>query len=281
MIALLGGLGAALCFTVSWLCVSAASRAIGAASTLAWVSVLGLAFVALPVAFLAPASQLSARTLTLLAIVGIANTAGLRIMYVAVRRGKIGVVSAIASSEGVIAAVISIAAGASLAFGTGVLLLAVAGGVACAAARSGSESDAPAGLGAGLLAIPVALVFGVSLYCMGRVGRDVSVLWVVVPARLFGTLSIALPLRLRRALTITRATFPLVAAAGATETLGILSYTLGARHGIAIAAVLTSQYAGLAALAAFVIFHERLSRRQLFGLVVIVVGVALLAITQP
>jgi drug/metabolite transporter (DMT)-like permease len=280
MIALLGGLGAAICFTASWLCVSAASRAIGAASTLAWVTMIGFALIVVPVALSAPISQLSSGHLALLGSVGFANVAALWIMYIAVRRGKIGVVSAIASSEGVIAATISVLAGASLALGTAILLGTVGVGVALAAARADPDEAHQAGMRAALLAIPVAILFGISLYCMGRVGREVSLLWVVVPTRLVGTVTIALPLALRRKLTLTRRALPLVATAGVTEVLGIVSYTLGARHDLAVAAVLTSQYAALAALGALIVFGERLSRRQLGGLGLIAVGVALLAVVQ-
>jgi drug/metabolite transporter (DMT)-like permease len=283
MIAIAGGFGAAICFTVSWLCVTAASRTIGASSTLAWVMALGLLLVAVPVAVLAHASQLTPRTVTLLAIVGAANLGGLAIQYVALRRGKVGVVSAIVSSEGVVAATIAVLAGAHLALGTAALLIAVGVGVALSAARGdpcGRGEAAGAGVRAGLLALPVAACFGVSLYCIGRVGTEVSVLWVVLPPRLLGTAVIAAPLALRRGLVLTRRAFPLVTAAAVSEVLGIVSYTLGARHGLAVAAVLTSQYAALAALAAFVVFRERLTRAQLAGLLVVAAGASVLALTR-
>jgi drug/metabolite transporter (DMT)-like permease len=59
--------------------------------------------------------------------------------------------------------------------------------------------------------------------------------------------------------------------------VGFFSYTDGSRHGIAIASVLSSQFAAVAALGAFLLFKERLSRLQLLGVVVVVAGVALLS----
>ena len=47
--------------------------------------------------------------------------------------------------------------------------------------------------------------------------------------------------------------------------------------GIAIAAVLASQFAALAAIGADVFYGERLSRAQIAGIAVIAVGVALLS----
>jgi drug/metabolite transporter (DMT)-like permease len=61
------------------------------------------------------------------------------------------------------------------------------------------------------------------------------------------------------------------------EVFGIISYTLGARHELAIAAVLASQVAALAAVGAYFLFGERLTRLQLAGLVIVVAGVATLS----
>jgi multidrug transporter EmrE-like cation transporter len=55
---------------------------------------------------------------------------------------------------------------------------------------------------------------------------------------------------------------------------------LGSRHSIAVSAVLASQFAALAAVTAFVLFHERLTRVQLAGIAVIAVGVAVLSALQ-
>jgi drug/metabolite transporter (DMT)-like permease len=60
------------------------------------------------------------------------------------------------------------------------------------------------------------------------------------------------------------------------EVIGFLSFTLGARHGIAITAVVASQFAALAALGAFLLFRERLAGLQLTGVATIVAGVAIL-----
>ena len=57
-------------------------------------------------------------------------------------------------------------------------------------------------------------------------------------------------------------------------------FALGSRHGIAVSAVLASQFAALAALAAYLLFHERLARSQLAGIGVIAAGVAILTALQ-
>jgi drug/metabolite transporter (DMT)-like permease len=241
---------------------------------------LGLVLVALPTALLAPLSQLTPRIVTLIALAGGANVIGLRIEYAAFRRGKVGVISAIASTEGVIAAMIAVGFGAHLAMWTAAVLFAVAVGVVLAAWHPDRQVESARGIHSAVLAIPVALLFGVSLYATGRAGSEASVLWVLVPARLFGAAFMMAPLGLSGSLRLTRRALPLVAGAAAGEVVGIVSYEFGARHGLAVAAVLSSQFAALAALAAFLLFRERLSRSQLAGLVIIAAGVGLLAASQ-
>jgi drug/metabolite transporter (DMT)-like permease len=101
--------------------------------------------------------------------------------------------------------------------------------------------------------------------------------WVVVSARLIGTVVIALPLALRARLRLTANATPLVVTSGVCEVLGFYSYTAGARHGIAIAAVIASQFGAIAAVAAYVLFGERLRRVQVAGVVTLLVGVAVLS----
>jgi drug/metabolite transporter (DMT)-like permease len=258
---------------------------------------IGLVLVIPPTAVLASPSGLSPGVLGLLAAAGATNVVGLLVEYVAFRRGKVGLVTAIASTEGMVAAVISAVAGARLGLTTGLLLGLVTLGVAVAAASPDADASAdeerPAeGAADGtsprrrripwsVLAVSTALLFGVSLYTTGRAGEQVSLLWTVVPARVFGSALVAAPLTARRRLRLTRRALPLVVAAGAAEVLGVLSYALGARHDLPVAAVLSAQFAALTAVAAYFIHGQRLSRRQLAGLAAVVAGVTLLAAFSP
>jgi drug/metabolite transporter (DMT)-like permease len=281
---------------------------------------IGLVIVIPLTAVLASPSRLSPAVIGLLAVAGATNVIGLLVEYVAFRRGKVGLVAAIASTEGMVAAVISALAGARLGLITGLLLGLVTLGVAVAAAspdadapvspEHGAPGDeehrrpAPQEHGAaggekhvqpapegerprrrrvpwGVLAVSTALLFGVSLYTTGRAGEQAPVLWTVVPARVFGSALVAAPLAVRRRFRLTRRALPLVAAAGAAEVLGVLSYAVGARHDLPVAAVLAAQFAALTAVAAYFIHGQRLSRTQVAGLAVVVVGVTLLAAVGP
>jgi drug/metabolite transporter (DMT)-like permease len=81
-------------------------------------------------------------------------------------------------------------------------------------------------------------------------------------------------------LKMTRRAAPLVVIVGLGELLGNAAYVVGARESIAIASVLASQFAAIAAVAAFLLFHERLSSRQRSGFVAIALGIAALTLVR-
>ena len=199
--AILGGLGASLCFSVSALCASAASRQIGATSTLAYVMAIGLVLVvpALAISTAVDPRHLSLKSLGLLALLGTTNAAGLGIEYVAFRRGKVGVITPIVSTEGAIAALIAVAAGVSIAAHTAVALLICTIGVVLAAAHPDPPDPTRTGPRSAVLAMASAILFGITLYTTGKVGDEVPIVWVLLPARLIGTAFLAAPLADHRA----------------------------------------------------------------------------------
>ena len=82
------------------------------------------------------------------------------------------------------------------------------------------------------------------------------------------------------AVLISSLVLPFVVVTGLCEIGGFAAYVAGARHSIAIAAVLASQFAAIAALLAFVLFRERLTRIQTLGVCIVVAGVAVLSALQ-
>jgi drug/metabolite transporter (DMT)-like permease len=283
MLAILGGLGAAFAFAAATLCSSRSTRMIGEAPVLAWVMVVGLLAVA-PFVVAGPGpGPVDRTTLGWLAVSGIGNAGGLLLAYRALRLGQVGIVAPIISTEGAITAVIALLAGESLSAAVWATLAVIVAGIVLGAThdedgapRPGSVSRADA-RHAAMFAVGAALAFGVSLYGTGRLSGDLPIAWLVLPARVTGVLMVALPLLVAGRLRMTRRAAPLVVAAGLCEVLGFVSFTLGARHGIAVAAVLASQFAAIAAVAAYVIFGERLARVQVAGVAAIVAGVAVLS----
>jgi len=278
MIAVLGGLGAALMFAGTTLFSSRSAKLIGPWSVLAWVMTVGSAITIPWVAATGIPPGLDRGTGTWLFVSGAANVVGLLFSYAAVRIGKVGIVAPIVSTEGAIAALIAVATGEHLAAGAAAMLLVIAVGVVLAGAVRDPRRTSPADeKRAVLLAAAAAGCFGLGLYSTGHVSADLPIAWALLPARLIGVITVALPLALARRLRLTRRALPFVVGGGICEVAGFTSYVIGARHGIAITAVLASQFGGIAALLGFALFRERLARIQLAGVTAIVVGVAVLS----
>lgn len=280
MVAILGGLGAALSWAIATVSSTRSSRMIGAVSVIAWVMTVGFAVSAVPALLSSPASIEPGQILGLL-VVGIANNVGLLLTYAALTVGRLSIVAPIVATEGAAAAVISVVFGEALNLATAVVLAAIAVGVVLAAIERSAEleqrTDARYARRAVLLAIAAAGCFSVGLFVAGRLGTSLPIAWIVMAPRLVGMVGVAIPLALLGRLRLVRAAVPLVIVSGALEAGGAGLYIVAAQHGVAEAAVLGSQFAAIAAIAAFLFFGERLARVQVAGVVLIVVGVTALA----
>ncbi|MEO8470243.1 MAG: DMT family transporter [Chloroflexota bacterium] len=317
MIAIVGGLGAAVCWAVATLFSSRSSRMIGPVSVLAWVMIFGL-IVSIPPALAsagALASMSSAQILGLI-VNGASYTAGLLLAYEALVIGRVSIVTPIVSTEGGVAALASVVLGEALGVPTAIVLVVIAAGVVLASfdrradeiaeatipmsrgdpadsvdvvpARTAPEpgarprharEDPAATRRSILLAIAAAAAFSIGLVTSARLG-DVPISWILLVSRLVGVLVIAIPLAARGRLRISRRALPFVIISGVLEALGSALYVTGAHASPAAAAVLSSQFAAIAALSAFVLFGERLGRVQFVGILLVFVGVTALAIIR-
>jgi drug/metabolite transporter (DMT)-like permease len=213
----------------------------------------------------------------LLGIAAVANPVGLGIQYLAYRSGKVALVAAVVSTEGAVAALLAIATGETLGIVPLVGLSVVAAGVFVSALADDPDpvpQDNPwRAVGYALI---VAGLFGSAVFSVGRVGADLSIALVLLPARCAGVLLIALPLAARRRLRLTRATVPYVIAVGLAEITGIACIAFGAGSSLAVTAVISSQWAAIAAIGAYFWFGQRLGRFQLAGIATIAIGVAVI-----
>jgi drug/metabolite transporter (DMT)-like permease len=306
--AILGGLAAAALWAAATLASSRSSRMLGSRVVLAWVMLVGC-MVGLPLAFVdAPPAPLQPTTAGLLLVAGVCYVTGLGLVYAALQIGKVSIVAPIVATEGAIAALIAVILGDPIGLTAGVVLAVIAIGVVLSSIDR-STTDVPAGdtdlvadaldgppepsalshtppvapgeaRKSALLAIGAALIFGVGLWCSGKAAAVVPVAWVALSARVVGVAVITLPLFLRGRLRLTRAAVPLLLISGVGEILGSMASAWGARESIAIVAVLGSQFAAITAVVAFLLFGERLSRVQVIGVVLVVVGVTVLGAVQ-
>jgi drug/metabolite transporter (DMT)-like permease len=276
VIAVLGGLGAALSFGISTLAYSRATRHLAPFVVLSWVMLVGLAIAVPAVALFGLPVAFTASDVFWLALVGIGNVVGLLLEFVALRYGKVGIVATITSTEGAVAAVLAVLAGEPLSAAVALALAVVVVGVLLTTIEPGELRDleAPSTRPAVLLAAGAAALFGLSLFATGRVGAAVPVVWVLVPARVIGVLGVAVPLTLTRRLPPPGRATRLVVLAGVAEVTGFTSFAIGAREAVAVSAVLVSQFATVALVLAYFLFGERLSRTQLAGIALVIAGVA-------
>lgn len=282
MLAILGGLGAALVFATVTLCNSRSSRMIGPGPLLGWIMLEGLVIVGPLAVVKGVPDGLHGSNLVWMAVAGVGNVVGLLLAYAALRAGKVGIVAPVVSTQGAIAAVIAVIAGERISTAAAVLLAVIAAGVFLAGIAADPEGGAQDRhpLQAIGYALGAALAIGFSLYAIGRVSIALPVVWALLPSRVLGFAAVTVPLLLGSRLGMTRQAAPLVLVAGVGEVGGFALYALGARHGIAVSAVLASQFGAIAAVAAYLLFGERLARVQLVGVVVVVAAVGALSGVQ-
>jgi drug/metabolite transporter (DMT)-like permease len=289
VIAIVGGLVTAVLWATTLLGSARAARLIGPWSTLAWVMLIGLG-VAVPFVVLTGSTvTLTDRDVVNMTIAGVANSGGLLLGYAALRRGKVAAVGPVVSTEGAIAAVLAVIAGDPLTTVAAIILAVIAVGVVLASVERSSDrveadDDArprpdltgrSAAITAGL-ALGAAVLFGINLFVTSRIANALPLAWSILPARLAGAALVGVPLILARRIRLTREAAPFVVLVGLAEIGGIAAFAIGSRDSAPIASVIASQFAGIAAIAAFLIYGERLNRIQVIGVVVIAAGVALL-----
>jgi drug/metabolite transporter (DMT)-like permease len=255
---------------------------VGAGSSLAAIMAIGCALGLGAIAVSGARLEATPTDLAWLAVAGIGNLCGMLLFFMALKIGKVALAAPIAASEGAAAAVISVLTGEQLFVGTAIALAVITCGVVLAA--TGTKGDNQLAVQQRLATIAFALlsalITGIALYAIGRVGDNVAPLWRAMPPRIAGALFLALPLLASRRLVITRRALPLLLISAVCELVGWVSYAIGAHQSTAVAAVLSSQFAALAAVAAYFLFGERLTRVQTSGIVLVLSGVIVLTISS-
>ena len=252
---------------------------IGPLSAIAGMMMVGLVIITPMIFINGVPEKLNATNATWLIVGGLGNLCGLLLAYAAFRIGKVGVVAPILCTEGAIAATISGLAGESIAPIVIFLLLLIVGGVVLAAIAPDPvpvENEQP--LKAALIATTGAIIFGIGLFATGKISGELPLEWILLPARIVTLICIAIPLLLLRKFRMTRPAAPLILLAGVAEIFGYAAYTTGAAQSVAITAVLASLFAPISAVAAYLLFRERLGRQQVIAVVIIVTGVVTLTL---
>lgn len=220
MTAVFFGLATALAWSVTSLCSARASRIMGAAPTLAFVSLFGL-ILSLPLVVADARTGVATTDILWAGLAGLGNVVGLLLLYLAVRRGKVGIAASIVATEGAIVAIIALLAGETLDPLVGGLLALVVVGVVLATLDLG-QGDDPYSVTRRFLALAIlgSVAFGVGLYSGGRVAGVVPGGWIVASARIIGVGIVTVPLLVSGRLTFARAALPWIVITAIFEVVG-------------------------------------------------------------
>jgi drug/metabolite transporter (DMT)-like permease len=255
-----------------------AGRTIGELSTFAWASIIGFCITVIPAVVAIASSTPKTTTLEQLALSGVFNVLGLVAQFSALRRGPVSVVVPISSAEGAIAAMLAAATGSKLRADGWVALAVLVVGVLITAGSQWSSDRSAEKLRPVGLAVIAALFFGSGLFFQGKAGQHAPVALAIVPPSLMGVLLVALPMASRGRIASPRAVPGWLFGVAVAEVLGFISYVLGARQSVPIAAVLSAQYATISVLVGVTVLRERLGTAQLVGLALTIGGVTVLSL---
>jgi drug/metabolite transporter (DMT)-like permease len=256
------------------------SRALGGPSALAWIFGVGLVII-VPIALIHGIPDASAGAWAWAMLSAVGSLAGLGMMFTALQFGRVGPVTATISVQGAFAAIYAAIGGQSLhplslvaiavsAVGTFVLIGSGGGPVAPPHERRGI-----------LLALGGACFTGLSLFSASRGGSGIGADWVVACVRMSSVALVLVPLAATRRLKSPRGVIRPMLIAGVGEVAAFGAYIEAAdRIGVAVPAVIASQFALIAATVGWLVLGERLGARQLSGAGAIIAGVTALAILQ-
>lgn len=213
---------------------------------------------------------------------GVVGAIGMGLLYAALSRGQMGIVSPItAVLSGAIPVVVGVLLGetlSTLAF-AGIVTAGLA--VILVSREPGPHKKTPTH--AIVLAVASGMAIGGYLSILGTAPED-SGIWVATVGRWFSSalVIVALVATLHRTCGSPSAAFPwgLALAAGALDALANAVFQLAAQRGLlAIVAVIGSLYPAATVVLARYLLHERLSRVQVIGVLLALCAAAVLALS--
>jgi drug/metabolite transporter (DMT)-like permease len=201
-------------------------------------------------------------------------------MYAALRRGPVVLVMPLTAAQGGLAALVAVAAGEHLRTAAAVAVAVMTVGMYVAMRRPSARSAPHPTLAVALAALSAA-VAALALFAAPRAAHELGTPWMLAFLRIGGVLGLTLPFALTQRLRPPRGVVRFVVFSGLADAGAFGSYIYAAtRSGVAVPAVLSSQYAAVSVLIAALTLGERLTRVQLAGVVAILAGVAVVTAVQ-
>ena len=235
-------------------------------------------------------------------LTGLCAAVGYFSLYRGLERGPLAIVSPLVATDGAIAALLAVLLlGDVLTPWQIGLLLCIFLGILCASTdlqelrvmlrlrKAEAQSVGKGGIRWGLLAT---IAFGLMLFSIGATSKVWGEFWPIFCTRLFAAVFLAcvvgyqkyaskskqVPGRQSR-LALSFQVIILAAIVGATETIGLLLYSLGtAQAETSIVAALSSCFGLIPLAVGLLALHEQPTRTQIVGILLVIVGLVLLAV---
>ena len=272
MTAVVAGLAAAGAWAATTVLVAKGARGMPLMSFAYGFVLYQAILLAIPALILLAGSSVHAADLIEAILAGGFEAAGMLILSLAFRRGNVGLVAPILSLEGAFAAVFAVIDGATLATLSAIgIVVAGIGALALGLIHMTGRNGAAAAISLG-----AAGCFGVVLWLVGRSSLDPVVVVWLFNASAAVLLRATLLIRGRRTVHVVER--PALAAAALLNALGFVAFSIGAADSLPVTAVIAAQSAVASAIGGLLFLDERLTRPEVAGIAVLVVGVSFVAV---
>jgi drug/metabolite transporter (DMT)-like permease len=275
MLSLALGLAASVAWAVTNICLSLLATRADARDTAFWVFAFELLLLG-PMVAISGDATMSGHDAFWLSVAGTSAAAGLIVLSTALEQGQIGTVAPLVAMEGPFAVIAGILGGkaASISVILGGALAGVGGVLIALHRRPGGPSAAPAVAKSSLLAMCTAALFGVSLWALAWQSSPFATSMFLFRIVGIGAIFLALR-RLPRPPKDLR--WPVFAAI--SDIAGTALFLAGVRGGsLSVAAVAATQFGSFAAIFGFLAWKETLTARQVLGVAILGVGIAVVAV---
>lgn len=280
MTAIAFGLLAALLWGTSAIVGTRLVRLAGTWTSIASTMLIGLLLVA-PFALVSDLPDASLRSWVYAVVSGLCYVTASTCWLLAVRTGKVSVVTPIVSTDGAVAALIAVAAyGETLRVGVGAALAVIVAGIVMASIHRGLDTGGRfTGRELGF-SLASAGIFGFAFVSSAQAEEGLGVAWTLTASRITAVALLVPVALVLGGLRLPRRGVPFALGMAALDLGGYAAFLAGVPTSVAITSVLASQYAIVAVLGGFLSLGERLTRFQIAGVVLTVAGVAALAVLR-
>ncbi|MFN0153580.1 MAG: EamA family transporter [Gaiella sp.] len=278
MTGVLGGLVAAVLWGVSAIAAARSTRELGAPCAMSWVLAVGTLVTVPPALVLGFDGPVTAHAIAWTLVVCVITPISFFLMYAALVHGSVSVVMPIIAVSGAIAAVISVVLGERLGLPAGAGLVVLTVGLLVVLTRPGTADGGSHGLRPLLFAAASATCAGIGLYGVTKTTGWLGVVGVVAVVRAAGFLIVGVPTIAGRRFRRPGRAMPYVLFSGVADTLafGALVWAED-RDGVAVPAVISSQFAAIAALLGILRLGERPTRLQAAGVLALLTGITIVS----